>query len=282
MISAINYWSFEHGLTNEHPIDSAAEQAARSGFEAIELAIGETGVLSVTSSQDECRRIRGEVEAAGIRLESIGSGMSWDCSPSHPDPAVRRKAIELHETALQRTAWLGCKSLLFIPGAVSIPWDSRYPFVPYESAYNWAQDATRTLAATAERLKVELCIENVWNGLFYSPLEYRDFIDSIGSSYVGAYFDAGNCMGQHQYPPHWIEVLGARIKRVHLKDFKRSVGNLDGFCDLLEGDQPWAETIQALHWVGYDRTLTAEMIPFAPGRIEKTGQALQTILRVQE
>ncbi|MGD9633253.1 MAG: sugar phosphate isomerase/epimerase family protein [Pirellulales bacterium] len=280
MISAFNYWGFEHGLSNEHPIDAAAKQAAAAGFAAIELAIGETGVLSVTSSQEDCRRIRTEVEAAGLRLESIGSGMSWGCSPSHPDPAVRRRAIELHEAALQRVAWLGCTSLLFIPGAVSIPWDPSYLFVPYEDAYHWAKEATAALAKTAERLKVELSIENVWNGLFYSPLEYRDFIDSFGSSYVGAYFDVGNCMGQHQYPPHWIGLLGPRIKRIHFKDFKRAVGNLDGFCDLMEGDQPWAETMKALRAIGYDRTVTAEMIPFAPGRVEKTGQAMQAILKM--
>ena len=279
MISAINYWSFEHGLSNEHPIREAAAQAAQARFEAIELAIDKTGVLSVTSSQDDCRRIRSEVESAGLRMESLASGMCWGCSPSHPDPAVRRKAIELHEAALERASWLGCTSLLFIPGAVSIPWDPSYPFVPYENAFHWAQDATRSLAKTAERFKVELCIENVWNGLFYSPLEYRDFIDSFGSTFVGAYLDVGNCMGQHQYPPHWVEILGSRVKRVHFKDFKRAVGNLDGFCDLTEGDQPWEATMQALRSIGYDRTLTAEMIPFAPGRVEKTGRAMQAILK---
>jgi hexulose-6-phosphate isomerase len=206
--------------------------------------------------------------------------MSWGCSPSHPDQNVRRKAVELHQAALQRVAWLGCTSLLFIPGAVSIPWDAAYPFVPYEDAIRWAREATQSLAKTAERLNVELCVENVWNGMFYSPVEFRDFIDSIASPALGAYFDAGNCMGQHQYPPHWIAILGSRIKRVHVKDFKRSVGNLDGFCDLLEGDQPWPETMAALRSIGYRRTLTAEMIPFVPGRVDKTGAALRKILQM--
>jgi L-ribulose-5-phosphate 3-epimerase len=193
---------------------------------------------------------------------------------------VRRRAIELQEIALQRVAWLGCASMLFIPGAVCIPWDSSYAFVPYEDAIRWAREATGVLVNAAERLKVELCIENVWNGMFYSPLEYREFIDSFSSAAVGAYFDVGNCMGQHQYPPHWIQLLGPRIRRVHLKDFKRAVGNLDGFCDLLEGDQPWAETMAALRAAGYDRTLTAEMIPYAPGRVEKTGRAMRQIVKM--
>ena len=168
--------------------------------------------------------------------------------------------------------------MLMVPGAVTIPWDSTYPFVPYIDAIKWARDAVTTLARTAENVGVELCIENVWNGMLYSPVEFRDFIDSIGSKSVGAYFDAGNCMGQHQYPPHWIDILGSRIRRVHVKDFKRSIGNVDGFVDLLEGDQPWAETMAALRRIGYDKTMTAEMIPFSPGRVEKTGEAMRKIL----
>jgi L-ribulose-5-phosphate 3-epimerase len=280
MITAINYWSFEHALSNEAPIAKVCTQAREAGFQAIELGVAETGVLTVNSSQADCERIRREVESTGLRMESLASGMTWACSPSHPDASVRRRAIALNEAALQRAAWLGCTSMLFIPGAVWIPWNPGYPFVPYERAVTWAREATQALAATAERLGVELCIENVWNGMFYSPLEYRDFIDSISSPAVGAYFDVGNCMGQHQYPPHWIEILGQRIRRVHLKDFKRSIGTLDGFCDLLEGDQPWTESMAALRAIGYDRTLTAEMIPYAPGRVVKTGEAMRRIARM--
>jgi L-ribulose-5-phosphate 3-epimerase len=279
MISAINYWSFERGLSNEHSIRDAAAQAREAGFEAIELAIGESGVLSVASSLDDCRRIRADVESFGLRLESVASGMTWGCSPSHPDPNIRRRAIELQAAALEHVAWLGCTSMLFIPGAVCIPWDSSYPFVPYEDAIRWAREATQILLKTAQRVKVELCIENVWNGMFYSPLEYRDFIDSFDSALVRAYLDVGNCMGQHQHPPHWIQILGSRIGRVHFKDFRRAVGNLDGFCDLLEGDQPWAETMTALRSAGYGKTLTAEMIPYAPGRVEKTGRAMRQITK---
>ena len=138
MITAINYWSFERGLSNEHDIRQAAAQAREAGFQAIELAIAETGVLSVNSTSEDCRRIRSEVESCGLKLESVASGMTWGCSPSHPDANIRRQAIELGAAALERTSWLGCTSMLFIPGAVSIPWDSSYPFVPYEDAIRWA------------------------------------------------------------------------------------------------------------------------------------------------
>ena len=40
------------------------------------------------------------------------------------------------------------------------------------------------------------------------------------------------------------------------------------------------ETLKALKAIGYNRTLVAEMIPFAPGRVEKTGKAMQQIVRM--
>ncbi len=112
----------------------------------------------------------------------------------------------------------------------------------------------------AERYRVTIGIENVWNKFLLSPLEMRDFVDKIGSRYVGCYFDVGNVL-LTGYPEQWIRILGERIKRVHLKDFKISIGNINGFCNLLEGDANWKEVIKALKEIKYDSYLTAEIVP---------------------
>jgi hexulose-6-phosphate isomerase len=144
----------------------------------------------------------------------------------------------------------------------------------------WAKDAAKRLADTAEKVGMDLCLENVWNGMFYSPLEFASFIDSIGSQRVGAYFDVGNVLGYHQHPPHWIEILGPRIRRVHIKDFKNAVGNITGFCDLLAGDVPWAETMSALRGIGYDKTLVAEMMPPNATLLKRTREAMGRIVKM--
>ena len=188
-----------------------------------------------------------------MAIETVASGMTWGCSPTDLDAGVRSKSIELHKAALERAAWLGAKSMLFVPGAVKIPWNGAYGPVKYELAVEWARHAVRTLAPVAERVGVELCIENVWNGMFYSPVDFAVFVDSFKWASVGVYFDVGNVLGYHQHPPHWIETLGKRIRRVHLKDFKTAVGNLSGFCDLMAGDVPWTETMKASKGSGMTR-----------------------------
>ena len=167
--------------------------------------------------------------------------------------------------------------MLFVPGAVKIPWDHSYGPVKYDNAVKWARQAVKRVGEVAEKVKVDLCVENVWNGMFYSPLEFRDFIDQFKSKRIGVYFDVGNVLGYHQHPPHWIEILGRRIKRVHIKDFKRDVGNLSGFCDLLAGDVPWKETMAALRKIKYDKTMVAEMMPPEATLLERTKWAMDRI-----
>ena len=66
------------------------------------------------------------------------------------------------------------------------------------------------------------------------------------------------------YPEHWIQILGPRIKRVHFKDYRRNVGSVDGFCDLLSGDVEWPAVMAALRQADYRGWIAAEMIPPVP------------------
>lgn len=279
MIKCISYWSFEKSADgSERPIDQAMAEAKAAGFAGIELAVGLDGPLNVTTDQVTCTEIRKLASRHELSLDTVATGFAWVLSPTSLDPAIRARSIEAHSAAIERAAWLGAKAMLMVPGAVKIPWDASYRPVPYDTAVHWAKQAVSAVAKVAEKHRVDLCVENVWNGMFYSPLEYAGFIDSIGSSRVGSYFDVGNVLGYHQHPPDWIEILSERIKRVHIKDFKTSVGGLNGFCDLLEGDVPWKQSMQALREIGYNKTLVAEMMPPSPGLLERTSKAMDDIL----
>ncbi|MGI6100638.1 MAG: sugar phosphate isomerase/epimerase family protein [Kiritimatiellia bacterium] len=278
MQRGISYWSFKNGMDHTHPIADALKEARQAGFEALELCIAETGVLNVKSTKKECTEIRKLIEDSGLVVDSVASGLSWTYSPTHPDAAIRRKAVALQKAALLRCAWLGCRSLLLVPGAVRIPWDPGYPSVPYEQAVINAAKCVREMLKTAEKYDVEICVENVWNGMFYSPLEFRTFIDVFESPLVKAYFDIGNVLGYHQDPADWIRLLGPRIGRVHAKDFKRDVGTLAGFCDLGKGDVCWPEVAAALRKAGYKRTVIAEMTTWRPGLIKRTAKALKELI----
>ncbi|MDY0177490.1 MAG: sugar phosphate isomerase/epimerase family protein [Lentisphaeria bacterium] len=278
MLKSISYWSMPGGLEGRCEIKDAFKLAKNAGFQALEFAIGLEGLLTPETDKATCLEYKKIAEDSGLAAETLASGISWAVSPTDADPAVRARSIDIHAKALQRAAWLGCEAMLFVPGAVVIPWEPGYRPVRYDLALERARHAVIELGEVAADLGVVLAVENVWNGLFYSPLEFAGFIDEIGNPAVGVYFDVGNILNHQQWPPHWIELLDLRISRVHLKDFQLSNGTMNGFCDLGKGDMPWKETMQALRNIGYNKTLTAEMMPPAEGLLERTSAAMDAIL----
>ena len=127
-------------------------------------------------------------------------------------------------------------------------------------AYERALSALRELAPVAESLKVSIGVENVWNRFLLSPMEMAEFIDKVGSDYVGAYFDVGNVLFSG-YPEHWIKILNKRIKKVHFKDYRRKAGDLHGFVDILAGEVNWPAVMAQFEKIGYDGWVSAEMLP---------------------
>lgn len=273
-----NYWMFDGGLEGKLPVAEAMTQAKELGFDAIELCVASSGVLTHESTQAECEAILAQANELGIEIASVASGESWTCSPTDDDPAIRSKIVEFTKQGLQVAKWLGTDAYLFVPGAVDVFFLEGSAVVPYDVCYERAKESIQQIVPTAERLGVRLGIENVWNKFLLSPLEMRDFIDSFNSDAVGCYFDAGNVL-LTGYPEHWIKILGERIVRVHVKDFKKSIGTAEGFGEMLEGDLDFPALKTALAEIGYDGYITAEMLPYQPGRPEKTAAAMKKVFK---
>ena len=277
MIKGISYLSFENGLSNNESIESALSQTKKNGFDALELSVSSEGIINTNTSKAECEIIRKKIDDSGIFVDSIATGMSWGVSPTSNDRSIREKSIKLHQDALKVASFLDCKALLFVPGVVKSPIST--DIVRYDKALDRLREAINQMLPIAEDLNVDLCMENVWNGFFYSPIELRDFVDSFDSDRLGVYLDIGNLIGYQQYPPHWVELLNSRIKRVQIKDFQENfdwTGSFS-FCDIGAGDVPWKETIEALNAIQYKSTIIAEMLPWDETILSRTSAAMDQL-----
>ena len=279
MIKGISYLSFENGLSNNESIEAALSQTKNNGFDALELSVSSEGVINTNTSKAECELIRKKIEDSGVFVDSIATGMSWGVSPTSNDKSIREKSISLHQDALKVANYLDCKALLFVPGVVKSPISPE--IVRYDRALDRLREAINQMLPIAEDLNVDLCMENVWNGFFYSPIELRDFVDSFDSDRLGVYLDIGNLIGYQQHPPHWIELLNSRIKRVQIKDFQENfdwTGSFS-FCDIGAGDVPWKETIAALEAIQYKSTIIAEMLPWDETILSRTSAAMDQLFK---
>lgn len=276
VVSGINHWAMP-GVA----VRDAAALAKQAGFGAIELNLAEDGELGLQTATAEAHALRAAVAATGLQIGGLSTSLYWRYSPTADDPAIRRRAREIAARQLELGAALGVDAILVVPGQVGAAMGG--PSVRYDVAYERAQEFLGTLAPVAEHAGVTLAIENVWNKFLLSPLEMRRLVDEIGSERVGVYFDVGNIL-LYGYPEHWIDILGARIRRVHLKDYARSIGGLQGFVDLGAGDVDWEAVGAALHRVGYRGPLTAEVFPSKeeradlPSYVMKIGQQVAAVV----
>jgi len=273
-----SYWMFEGGLEGTRAVAEVMQEAKDLGFDAIELCTAGSGVLTDQTTQAECEALAAKAKKIGIEIASVASGESWTCSPTANDPAVRQRIIDFTSKSLQVAKWLGTDAYLFVPGAVEVFFLDNSEIIPYQVCYDRATAAVKAIMPTAKKLGVALAIENVWNKFLLSPLEMKNFVDQFDCEQIRCYFDVGNVL-LTGYPQDWIDILGRRIKRVHIKDFKKSVGTAAGFVDLGEGDVDFTAVKKALTAVGYDGYVTAEMLPFAPGRPQKTAAFMKKIFK---
>jgi L-ribulose-5-phosphate 3-epimerase len=215
------------------------------GFDGVELD-APSGV-----TVEEARRCIGET---GVEVPGVVDSVHWKQRLSDPSEEVRAKGLEALREAFKFCKEIGGTSVLLVPGQVT-------PDATYEQCWERSIAEIKKAVPQAEDLGIEILIENVWNDFLTDPKEMARFIDACGSKIVGAHFDTGNTV-RYSAPHEWVPILGARIKKLDIKDYKRPAdGNLAaGFqAKLLEGDVHWPRVMAELRKIGYAGWGTAEI-----------------------
>lgn len=215
------------------------------GFDGIELdSPGGPTAEEVTRCKHE----------TGLMVPGVVDSVHWKECLSDANGDVRAKGLDALKQALRDCKAYGGTSVLLVPGKVTKD-------VTYQQCWDRSVAEIKKAVPLAEELGIQILIENVWNDFLTDPKEMARFIDDCGSKTVGAHFDTGNTV--RYSPPHeWIPVLGQRIKKLDIKDYKKQPdGNLGaGFnVKLMKGDVDWPRVMLELKLSEYVGWGTAEI-----------------------
>lgn len=260
---SINLWAFPY--PDKMTLKECLQLAKDAGFDGVELNYNLEGDLSPEASDADLKKIRKMADEIGIAISGLCSFLFWPYSLTSNDPERRSKGRQLAKKMIHAASALGTKNLLVVPGAVYIPWAPEPEPVPNDVCHRRATEAIREVLPLAKKAGVSINIENIFaNGFLLSPREMNDFVDGFQHDSVGIHFDTGNIM-QFQYPEHWIEQCGKRIRNVHLKEYSKRAGTeftLDSFRPLLDGTTNWPAVLDAFEKIGYRGYLTFEIFSF--------------------
>ena len=224
------------------PMTDRFQIAKDAGFECIECHTEED-----PKRADEMLKAS---EKTGMRIHSVMNSAHWKFPLSSADPQVVAQSMKGMETSLRNASLWGSETVLLVPAVVN-------PETQYQDAWKRSQVQIKKLLPMAEKLKVIIAVEEVWNKFLLSPMEFASYVDSFKSPWVKAYFDVGNVV-LYGYPQDWIRTLGKRIVKVHLKDF-RFQKRVAEFVPLREGEINWKEIHKALSEIGYKGAATVEL-----------------------
>jgi L-ribulose-5-phosphate 3-epimerase len=129
--------------------------------------------------------------------------------------------------------------------------------------YRRTQELIRGAIPLAEKKKIPILVENVWATFLIEPMTMARYVDEFKSPWVQAYFDVGNVM-RWGCPQHWIEVLGKRIGKIHIKEYSVKVAMKDGMSKAFDmpigqGDIDWPRVRKELAAIGFHSWATAEV-----------------------
>jgi hexulose-6-phosphate isomerase len=262
-------------LIMDKPTEEGLKKLKDAGFDGVEAGI---------VSPEEAAKARAAADKLGMRIHSVLRG--W-AEFNSKDPGKVQSTLATTEAALRAAEAFGADAVLLVPcriGGLKMPrpWEFQIEFdektghlarvvqgdnSPYEDylrAHNHAIDTSREavkrLIPLAEKTKVVITLENVWNNLWVRPAIFQHFVASFGNPWVKAYFDIGNHV---KYAPseEWILALGSLLAKCHVKDFRLRQNDPNGegdFVNIRDGSVRWPVVRQALEAVNYNGWLTIE------------------------
>ncbi len=204
--------------------------------------------LALLHQPAQRRRWQQQIRAAGCEVGALACHVN----PLHPDPALASLHRQQLDQALELAATLAVPTLVTFSGVGGQAGVPNWPVVgwPYEYADYcqrvWQQALIpfwQALSQKAERLGVRLALELHGGFLVHSPGTLLALRQACGPA-LGANLDPSHLWWQGIDPIQAVDLLGAALFHVHLKDWQADPalqarwGLLDGRDERL-GPRSW-------------------------------------------
>jgi L-ribulose-5-phosphate 3-epimerase len=262
---------------------SAAEPAKPQG--GYRKAVGWEMIVDKKLSVEDKVRLAKDVGFTGIEVNFSG-GRAGAVDPKELAAASQKVGVPIHGVSAGSNLDLkGAIDEAAIYGATSVLHVVRTdPNAPFMETYRKSQELIRGAIPTAEKKKIPILVENVWATFLMEPLTMARYVDELASPWVKAYFDVGNVM-RWGWPQHWIEVLGKRIGKVHVKEYSLKVGMKEGMgkgfdFPLGKGDIDWPRVCAQLKAINYHGWITAEVHGGDRSRLADISAQMDNVLKL--
>ncbi|QDT72317.1 sugar phosphate isomerase/epimerase family protein [Lacipirellula limnantheis] len=215
-VSTYSFWRFKEDA--KLPIETCIDEAARMGFDAVEI-------LQMQMESEEPAQLQRLKQRALINGVSL-CGLSTHQGFLSPDPAIRQKNIDHTNRAIELAYALGIPTMRVNTGrwGTSKDFDElmanrgiepRLEGYSDDDGFKWVIDSFEKCIPAAEKCGVTLGLENHW-GLGLTPEGVLRIIKAIDSPWLRCTLDTGNFL---EDPYDRLEMLAPETVFVQAKTY---------------------------------------------------------------
>ncbi|MBW7882986.1 MAG: sugar phosphate isomerase/epimerase [Caldilineaceae bacterium] len=228
-------WTLEH----------AAEQAARHGYQALEVRLldGET----IRDDLPAARRQEIKAIMARHGLHIIALGLSTRFSAAGP--------AEREANLAQLCSYLALANDLEVPMVRTFGGDIQ-PGCTVDETVVWVGDSLARAVPEAERQGVDIVLET--HDGFCRGAEVARALARVPHPRVGAVWDMHHSVRMGEPIEETWRLIGPRVKHVHIKDARRRPDGSWQLVLLGQGEMPCRQVVELLRREGYAGAIAAE------------------------
>jgi xylose isomerase len=254
----------------------AIEKAARVGYiKCLDINYPFAGE-GVTVEQ-----VKETLQKTGIRAQAITPHIYMreyqKGSFTNPDPAVRRRTIELGKTAIDIAHQLDAKYVKFWPGQDGFD----YPFqADYAKLWDYSVSGVREVAQTDSTMQfaIEYKEKEPRNRMFFSSAARTLLaIEDMGVNNVGIVLDSGHSSFAKETPAEVVQLVARRGKLVSVEvndNWREWDDDMTfGSVHLTEA----LEFMQALRKINWQGPILLDQFPFREDSIKAAQLSIETI-----
>lgn len=226
-------------------LERMVARMAELGYDGVELAVRDPALL-------DAQALKGLLHGRGLSVPAIGTGQAWveeGLSLSDPDEAVRERALKRLEDHLNLALAFGAQ---IIVGLIR----GRLQEDKAQEQREWTVRALRHCARLAARRGAGLLLEpiNRYETNFINTVEEAlAFCEEVGEPNLELLFDTFHANIEEPSIEESIRASAPRLGHVHVADSNRWAPG--------HGHLNFGSVVATLRAVGYDRWLSAEILP---------------------
>jgi sugar phosphate isomerase/epimerase len=196
------------GIFKGRPLEEAAKEAAKIGYDGLELQA--RSHIPPETTREGIARIKDTVTAHGLEVPVIYSNLSGGYARGKTEES--RKKADLIERYAEWASEIGASMICHSPGG---PAPDQAEEGDYERAAEWISRVAETLT----RYRIKLIMEIHHGGLVETVDSSLRLMSHIPLENVGLILDPGNmAIAGDDYGEEAVQRLGNRLFHVHSKD----------------------------------------------------------------